>query len=47
MAIDFRRSPAALAQLVAAAEDFGFAYRVLPFDTEPQWIRADPKPKPS
>jgi hypothetical protein len=40
--INFQASPVALAQLVAAADDFGFPYRVLPFDAAPQWILANP-----
>ena len=40
--VNFQHSPAALSQLVAAADEFGFAYRVLPFDGEPQWIRVNP-----
>ena len=40
---NFQESPGALARLVAACEQQAIAYRILPLDSEPQWIRNDPK----
>jgi len=41
--LNFQISPAALAALVFAADRQGLAYRILPFDAEPRWIRGDPR----
>jgi hypothetical protein len=45
--INFQRSPAALAQLVAACVQHNFSYGVLQLDAEPQWLPIDPSPKPT
>jgi hypothetical protein len=45
--VDFQQSPGVLARLIVACEKHDFAYRLLQFDAEPQWIRWNPNPRQS
>ena len=40
--VDFQKSPAALAHLIAAAERQNLSYRILALAAEPQWIEIAP-----
>jgi hypothetical protein len=40
--VDFQKSPAALAHLIAAADQQNLAYRILALAAEPQWIEIAP-----
>jgi hypothetical protein len=40
--VDFQKSPAALAHLIAKADQHDLSYRILPLPTEPQWIAIAP-----
>ena len=40
--VDFQKSPAALAYLIAAAEQHALSYRILALAAEPQWIEIAP-----
>jgi hypothetical protein len=44
--VNFQLAPAALAALVLAADRQGLAYKILPFDAEPQWIQGNPNSYP-
>jgi hypothetical protein len=45
--VNLQENPAALGRLLRSAENFQFAYGILPLDAGPQWLPAgfDPKPK--
>ena len=45
--VNFRQNPAALARLVGAAENMKLVCKILPFDTEPQWLPVASNPKPT
>jgi hypothetical protein len=40
--VDFQKSPAALAHLIAVADQHDLSYRILALPTEPQWIQIAP-----
>ena len=40
--MDFQKSPAALAHLIAAADQQNLSYRILALAAEPQWIEIAP-----
>jgi hypothetical protein len=40
--VDFQKSPAALAHLIAAADQQTLSYRILALAAEPQWIEIAP-----
>jgi hypothetical protein len=40
--VDFQKSPAALAHLIAAADQQNLSYRILALAAEPQWIEIAP-----
>jgi hypothetical protein len=40
--VDFQKSPAALAYLIAVADQHDLSYRILALPTEPQWIQIAP-----
>jgi hypothetical protein len=40
--VDFQKSPAALAHLIAAADQHDLPYRILALATEPRWIQIAP-----
>jgi hypothetical protein len=40
--VDFQKSPAALAHLIAAADQHDLSYRILALATEPRWIQIAP-----
>jgi hypothetical protein len=40
--VDFQKSPAALAHLIAAADQQYLSYRILALAAEPQWIEIAP-----
>jgi hypothetical protein len=40
--VDFQKSPAALAHLIAVADQHDLSYRILALPTEPQWIAIAP-----
>ncbi len=40
--VDFQKSPAALAHLIAVADQHHLSYRILALPAEPQWIHIAP-----
>ena len=40
--VDFQKSPAALAHLIAVADQHDLSYQILALPTEPQWIHIAP-----
>jgi hypothetical protein len=44
--IDFLRSPGVIARRIYACEQYGIAYRILPFDIEPPCILGGSSPSP-
>jgi hypothetical protein len=45
--VNFVKSPGGFARLIGAAEGNNLAYRILPLDSEPKWIRWNPTSKTS
>jgi hypothetical protein len=45
--VNLQENPGALGRILRSAENFQFAYGILPLDAGPQWLPAgfDPKPK--
>jgi hypothetical protein len=40
--VNFQQAPDALAQLILGCKNFGYSYKILQFDAEPQWIEQAP-----
>jgi hypothetical protein len=45
--VNFIKSPGGFARLIGAAEGNHLAYRILPLDSDPKWIRWNPTSKTS
>jgi hypothetical protein len=39
--VDFQKSPDALARLIVACVEFGYAYGILPLAADAQWLRQE------